>query len=67
MSEKVRVGIIGTSWWADIMHLPCLKSHPQAEIAAICARTAEHAEEIAKKYEIPLVFTDYRQLIEKAS
>ena len=34
MSEQIRVSVIGTSWWADMMHLPTLKSHPQAEIAA---------------------------------
>ena len=65
MSDRVRVGVIGTSWFADMMHLPDLKSHPQAEIAAICGRNRERAEEMAKKYEIPTVYTDYREMIEK--
>jgi predicted dehydrogenase len=65
MAEQVRVGMIGTSWWADMVHLPTLKSHPQALIAAICGRNQERAEEMAKKYEIPVVYTDYRQMIEK--
>ena len=65
MPEKVRVGIVGTSWWADLMHLPSLKSHPQAELVAICGRNREHTEEMAKKYGIPVVFTDYREMIEK--
>ncbi len=66
MPERVRVGIIGTSWWADSMHLPGLKSHPRAELGAICGRNRERAEEMAKKYDIPGVFTDYREMIEKA-
>jgi predicted dehydrogenase len=67
MSEQIRVGIIGTSWWADMMHLPCLMSHPHAVIAAICGRNRDHAEEMAKKYEIPIVFTNYREMIEKGN
>ena len=65
MPERVRVGVIGTSWYADMMHLPNLKSHPRAELAAICGRNRERAEEMARKYEIPRVFTDYRELIEE--
>ena len=67
MPEQIRVGIIGTSHWADMMHLPCLKSHPHAHIAAICGRNRDRANEMAKKYEIPSVFTDYREMIEKGS
>ena len=65
MTEKVRVGVIGTSWYADIAHLPRVKSHPRAELAAVCGRNRERAEEMAGKYEIPLVVTDYRDMIEK--
>ncbi len=67
MSEKVRVGMVGTGWYADWMHLPALQSHPQAEIAAICGRNRERAEETARKFAIPRVFTDYREMIEKAN
>ena len=55
MSDRVRVGVIGTSWFADLMHLPNLKSHPQAEMVAICGRNRDRAEEMANKYEIPSV------------
>ena len=65
MAEKIRMGVVGTSWWADMHHLPYLKSHPQAEIAAICGRNRERAETIAGKYEIPAVFTDYQEMIGK--
>lgn len=65
MSDKIRVGVISTSWWADMMFLPALKSHPQAEIAAICGRNRSRAEEMAGKYGIAQVFTDYREMIEK--
>ncbi|MCC6455347.1 MAG: Gfo/Idh/MocA family oxidoreductase [Caldilineaceae bacterium] len=63
MRDQVRVGLVGTSWWADQMYLRSLASHPQATIAAICGRNRERAEALAKKYEIPTVYTDYRQLL----
>ena len=48
-----------------MMHLPNLESHPLAELAAICGRHHIRTEEMAHKYDIPLVFTDYREMIEK--
>ncbi len=67
MTERVRVGVIGTSWWANFMYLPSLKSHPRADVAAICGRARERAEPLAKQYDIPQVFTDYRAMIERAA
>ncbi len=66
MKDRVRVGVIGTSWYADFMHLAALKSHPNAHIAAICGRNRERAEELARKHDIPRAFTDYRAMIDQA-
>lgn len=55
MSNHIAVGVVGTSWYADLMHLPALKSHPQADLVSICGRRRDRAEEIATKYEIPHV------------
>jgi predicted dehydrogenase len=65
MAEKVRVGIIGTSGWTDMMFLSSFKSHLSAEISAICGRNRSRAEEMAAKYDIPQVYTDYRALLEQ--
>jgi predicted dehydrogenase len=67
MAEKLRIGIVGTSWYPDLMHLPNIKSYPKAETATICGRNRDRAEELAKKYGIPHVFTDYREMIEKGN
>lgn len=67
MAEKVRVGIISTSWWAEMMLLPSLKSHASAEVVAICGRNRERANEIAKNYDIPEVFSDYKEMIDKGA
>ena len=66
MSNKVRVGIVGTSGWADFMYLPAFQSHPQAEMTAICGRSRDSAEQMANKYNILNVFADYKEMINKA-
>ncbi len=64
MQDKVRVGMIGTSWYSDNIHLNLLKSHPGAVTAAICGRNRARAEEMAQKYSIPNVYTDYSDMIQ---
>lgn len=63
MASKVRVGMIGTSWYADSLHLPSLTSHPDAEVTALCGRNQERANALAAKFSIPHVFADYRELM----
>jgi predicted dehydrogenase len=45
------------------MYLPSLQSHPQAEVTAICGRNRGTAEQRAARYNVPQVFTDYRDMI----
>ncbi len=67
MAERVRVGVVGTSGWANLGHLSALQSHPGAEISAICGRNRDRAAELAGKYDIPSVFTDYREMIARGN
>ena len=67
MSNQVRVGVIGTSGWTDMFLLPTLTSHQQAEVAAICGRNQTRAGDIAAQHKIPLVYADYRQMVEEAA
>ncbi len=66
MAEDIRIGMIGTNFVVTLLHLPSLKSHPRARLTAICGRNQERAQEVAKKFEIPKVFSDYREMIAKA-
>lgn len=63
MPETVRVGVVGTSWFAETLHLAALSSHPGASIAAICGRNRQRASQVASDHIIPHVFTDYREMI----
>jgi predicted dehydrogenase len=66
MSDTVRIGVVGTSWWTDWMFGPSLRSHPQAEWVAICGRTRSRTEEMAAKFSVPQVYTDYREMLAQA-
>src|SRR3712207_1327556 len=66
MPNTLAIGVIGTSWYNDLMHLPNIKSHPQAQLVAICGRNLVRAQEMAIKYDIPAVYTDYREMLAKA-
>ena len=63
--DQVRIGLINTSWWADSFLLPTLCSHEGAVVAAICGRNQERAAEMADKYNVPKIYSDYRQLIDE--
>jgi myo-inositol 2-dehydrogenase / D-chiro-inositol 1-dehydrogenase len=63
MKDKVRVGIIGSGFEADI-HAESFRLMPEeAQVVAVASPTPGNADRLAKKYNIPQVFTDYRQML----
>lgn len=54
----VRIGVLGTSWWADSMYLPALAAHPDAAVVGVCGRTSATAHDLATRWNIPWVETD---------
>jgi predicted dehydrogenase len=65
MSSKgrVKVGVIGSQFQAHC-HLEAFRAIPdEAEVVAVASPTPPHAEELAKKYDIPRVFMDYKQML----
>lgn len=63
MTDPIRIGVIGTSWWPDLFHLPLFAADERVKLVAICGRNRERAQAMATKYGIPQVFTDYRTMI----
>ena len=64
----VRVGLIGTSWWADAMYAPPLAAHEQAVMVAVCGRnpatTAAFADRwgIERRFDDPIAMLDSGEL-----
>jgi len=62
---KVKVGIIGSQFEADI-HAASFQIMPEeAEVVAVASPTAGHPEALAQKYGIPRVFHDYHRLLDE--
>src|SRR5258706_15754789 len=64
MSQQgtVRVGLVGTSWWAEAMYLPALADHPIGRITAICGRDLDRARSVANAWSIPKAYNDWTAL-----
>jgi len=45
------------------MYLPALAAHPRARVVAVCGRSRARAEALAARWEVPGVFTDYREML----
>ncbi|MGA0895084.1 MAG: Gfo/Idh/MocA family protein [Ilumatobacteraceae bacterium] len=55
---QIRIGLVGTSWWAESMYLPALATHPHGRITALCGRNADRAREVAGRWNISTVYDD---------
>src|ERR1044071_7620309 len=62
MSEKIKVGIIGSQFISHI-HTLSLKRCAAAEVFAVASPTPGHARDFAVKHGIAHHFTDYQQLL----
>lgn len=62
--DKINVGIIGCGGITFQNHIPGLKSHPDAEVYALCDSSAEVLEHARAKTGIERTFTDYKQLLQ---
>src|SRR5580693_8639157 len=63
---RVKVGIIGSQFEADI-HAASFQIMPEeAEVVAVASPTEGHAKELATRYGIPRVFRDYRDMLKES-
>ena len=64
LSRPLRVGVLGTSWWADSMYLPALDGHPDVEISGVCGRREAPARDLAATWNIDWVSTDVDEFLD---
>jgi predicted dehydrogenase len=57
----VKVGIVGGGFGRT--HILAYRTTPGVEVTAFCQRTKTSAEQIARDFGIPHVFTDYREML----
>ncbi len=61
-SGAIRIGIIGAGF-ARTTQIPAFKAIKDARVVAIASARREHAEEVAREFDIPHVEGDWRELI----
>jgi myo-inositol 2-dehydrogenase/D-chiro-inositol 1-dehydrogenase len=62
---KVKVGIIGSQFEADIHAASFQMISEQAEVVAVASPTPGNAQRLAERYGIPRVFIDYREMLKQ--
>lgn len=64
--NQVGIGIVGARFAADL-HLRAFEKlrGQKVEILGVCSKNRESAEAFAKRFQIPRVYTDYRQMLEQ--
>lgn len=61
--EPVGFGVIGTGIVGGAWHAHVYANSPNAKLVAVCDLNEQRAADIAKKYNVDAVYTDYRDLL----
>jgi len=56
--DRIRIGLVGVGWVAQVIHLPLLTKFPDVEVAAVCDRDKAKARLVAEKFGITRIYTD---------
>jgi predicted dehydrogenase len=59
----IRVGIVGSGFWARMIHIPAFQHIAGYEIIGVAAGRPERAKTTAKEFGIRKHYADYDQLI----
>ncbi len=63
MSRKIRWGVLSTARHARKAFIPAVRASRNGEIAAICSRTQDAADAVAREMEIPRAFGSYEAML----
>jgi len=63
-NNLLRVGIVGAGWAAE-GHAFAYGRCVETKIVAICNRTQSTVEKVAKRFQIPNIFSDYQQMLQE--
>lgn len=64
MFKSIKVGMIGAGGWGENV-LCAYQQNPYTEVVAIADVNVARAKEMAEKYGVPEVYSDYREMITK--
>ncbi len=61
--DRVRIGVVGVGWVAQVIHLPLLVKFPDVEVVALCDRDRAKARLVAEKFGIPKTYADITTML----
>jgi predicted dehydrogenase len=61
--DRKRLGVIGVGTWGEL-HVQTYQDHPLSEAVAVCDAARDRADEVARKWKVPKVCKDYRELVQ---
>ncbi len=62
-ASKARIGIIGVGWWSTTAHLPALLANPEADLVALCDRSAEALARSTAAFGSIKTYDDYHAML----
>lgn len=65
-ADTIRAAVVGTGWWAELEHLPGLRSRRDVEVVALCGRNPARLAELGDRFAVPGRYTDWRALLSEA-
>lgn len=63
MTQKLKLGAVGTGGIFKNAHLPAWLSHPDIEVVALCDVEKENASSLADEHQIANVYSDIREML----
>jgi len=60
--KRIGYGVIGVGFFGE-KHIEVLSNMPNVRLLGICRRSLKPLKEIAKKYNVPNIYTDYNELL----
>jgi len=62
--NKVRVGVVGTGWWATQFHIPGLLAYEHCDIVALADRDPVNLQRAAEAFGVGRTYTDHQALLD---
>jgi predicted dehydrogenase len=63
--ERVKVGVVGVGWVAQVVHLPLLIKMQEVDVVAVCDREKSKAQFVAEKFGIRGMYADSQEMLER--
>jgi len=63
----MKISIVGCGGMAHYTHMPCIVKYGKVEVISCADLNIENAKSLHKKFNIPLYFADYNEMLEKTN